>query len=80
MCGIYGILDLTNEDSPGAALMAQMGRVVAHRGPDDDGAYCGRSVALGIRRLSISLSPTKVKRSGWCATVKFTISRNCASV
>jgi len=39
MCGIYGILNLTAEAPPGAALISRMGRVVMHRGPDDDGAY-----------------------------------------
>jgi asparagine synthase (glutamine-hydrolysing) len=53
MCGIYGILNLKDDDSPGAALLSRMGRVVTHRGPDDEGVYCGRGVALGMRRLSI---------------------------
>src|SRR6266849_4702410 len=53
MCGIYGILNLTTEAPPGAALISRMGRVVMHRGPDDEGLYCGRGVALGMRRLSI---------------------------
>src|SRR6266850_5156590 len=53
MCGIYGILNLTAEAPPGAALISRMGRVVMHRGPDDEGVYCGRGVALGMRRLSI---------------------------
>jgi len=52
MCGIYGVLSLEN-DCPGAHLLAQMGRLVSHRGPDDEGTYCGRGVALGMRRLSI---------------------------
>jgi asparagine synthase (glutamine-hydrolysing) len=53
MCGIYGILNLETNDSPGAALLSRMGRSVSHRGPDDEGAYCGRGIALGMRRLSI---------------------------
>src|SRR5690242_14177699 len=30
-----------------------MGSVIEHRGPDDHGHYVGRSVGLGMRRLSI---------------------------
>jgi len=30
-----------------------MGRVIEHRGPDDEGHYVGRGVGLGMRRLSI---------------------------
>ena len=53
MCGIYGVLDLAENDCQGAELLRRMGRVVSHRGPDDEGVYCGRGVALGMRRLSI---------------------------
>lgn len=53
MCGIYGILDFEGLDCRGAELLPRMGRVVSHRGPDDEGVYCGRGVALGMRRLSI---------------------------
>jgi asparagine synthase (glutamine-hydrolysing) len=34
-------------------LLARMGKIVEHRGPDDEGFYCGRGVAIGMRRLSI---------------------------
>jgi len=30
-----------------------MGQVIEHRGPDDEGCYSGRGIALGMRRLSI---------------------------
>jgi len=53
MCGIYGILNLKQDSTPGAALLARMGKAVGHRGPDDEGVYLGRGVALGMRRLSI---------------------------
>jgi asparagine synthase (glutamine-hydrolysing) len=53
MCGIYGILDLKDGAAPGAQLLSRMGKLVEHRGPDDEGAYFGRGVALGMRRLSI---------------------------
>lgn len=53
MCGIYGVLDLTSGPAPGEALMARMGEALKHRGPDDEGVYCSRGIALGMRRLSI---------------------------
>lgn len=53
MCGIYGVVDLALEPAPGRALMARMGSVIHHRGPDDEGVYFGHGIALGMRRLSI---------------------------
>jgi len=53
MCGIYGIVSLNQNSVPGAALLSRMGFAVEHRGPDDEGKYLGRGVALGMRRLSI---------------------------
>jgi asparagine synthase (glutamine-hydrolysing) len=53
MCGIYGIADLTGKGRHGQELLDRMGHVIAHRGPDDEGSYCGVGVALGMRRLSI---------------------------
>jgi asparagine synthase (glutamine-hydrolysing) len=53
MCGIYGIVSLNHDSIPGAALLSRMGAAVEHRGPDDEGKYLGRGVALGMRRLSI---------------------------
>ena len=53
MCGIYGVLNFDRTEQPSDSLLAAMGGVIAHRGPDDFGQYCGRSVGLGMRRLSI---------------------------
>jgi asparagine synthase (glutamine-hydrolysing) len=53
MCGIYGIVELSQGTVPGSSLLHRMGKVIEHRGPDDEGAYCGLGVALGMRRLSI---------------------------
>ena len=59
MCGIAGFAlrkDSTKEVGP-ESLMA-MTRALLHRGPDDEGYYCGQSIGLGSRRLSIiDLSP-----------------------
>jgi len=52
MCGIAGFAARRNVvDLPG--VIRQMTARVRHRGPDDEGTYIERSVALGHRRLSI---------------------------
>lgn len=52
MCGIFGYFDRskTSADEP---LLAAMGRMLWHRGPDDLGLHCAEGVAIGNRRLSI---------------------------
>ncbi len=52
MCGIAGILDLKGQP-PDVGVVRRMTAAIAHRGPDDDGYFCDRGVALGFRRLSI---------------------------
>ncbi len=52
MCGIYGIFQLDGVSAdPG--LMPAMGRVIVHRGPDDEGNHVDGPCAIGMRRLSI---------------------------
>jgi asparagine synthase (glutamine-hydrolysing) len=53
MCGIYGILNFDSPEQPPDSILAAMGGVITHRGPDDFGQYRGRGVGLGMRRLSI---------------------------
>ena len=53
MCGIYGVIDLKDTVAPGQLLLENMGQAVVHRGPDDVGAYFGKGMAFGMRRLSI---------------------------
>ncbi len=48
MCGIFGYAGL---DQP--QLLATMARLLAHRGPDDEGIRFGSGWGLGNRRLSI---------------------------
>ena len=52
MCGIYGIFQLDGAPAD-PALMAAMGRVSVHRGPDDEGHHADGPCAIGMRRLSI---------------------------
>lgn len=53
MCGICGILKHGMEYSRARAVTLDMCRVMAHRGPDDEGVYVNDDIALGMRRLSI---------------------------
>lgn len=52
MCGIHGILNF--DGVPVAPqLLSAMGRVTAHRGPDDEGMHVDGACGIGMRRLSI---------------------------
>jgi asparagine synthase (glutamine-hydrolysing) len=51
MCGIAGILDYAG--APARESLEAMTRVLAHRGPDDEGFHYDGPCALGFRRLSI---------------------------
>lgn len=53
MCGIYGTVSLNGETALGRNSTSRMAEVLHHRGPDDEGCYLDRGVALGMRRLSI---------------------------
>src|SRR5688572_31627899 len=52
MCGIHGVIQLDGTPAD-PALLSAMGRVTAHRGPDDEGIYADGACAIGMRRLSI---------------------------
>ncbi len=51
MCGIHGILML--DGSPAPDVLAPMGRITRHRGPDDEGIHADGPLAMGMRRLSV---------------------------
>jgi asparagine synthase (glutamine-hydrolysing) len=53
MCGICGIFYTNNEKPVDDNLIKAMCKVIAHRGPDDQGTYVKDSVGLGSQRLSI---------------------------
>src|SRR5271166_5068820 len=53
MCGIAGILEFERDKRADAAALREMCRVMAHRGPDDDGFYTDGCLGIGMRRLSI---------------------------
>jgi asparagine synthase (glutamine-hydrolysing) len=50
MCGLAGLVSVSGD---GAAALDRMLPAIRHRGPDDEGRYLGKGVALGHRRLSI---------------------------
>lgn len=53
MCGIYGVLTLGGARRFDRGVLAQMGRAMVHRGPDDEGSHVDGELLLGMRRLSI---------------------------
>ncbi len=53
MCGICGIFEPSRESIADRALVKRMADTLYHRGPDEEGVYCGAGIGLGHRRLSI---------------------------
>src|SRR2546426_11186719 len=53
MCGIAGILKLTQGETVDEARLKRMRDVLWHRGPDDEGLLIDGPVGLGHRRLAI---------------------------
>src|SRR5271155_3320931 len=53
MCGICGVVSVDREARIDPGVLAGMRDTLAHRGPDDSGAYVGPGVGLAHRRLSI---------------------------
>lgn len=52
MCGICGFFNLDGEQAK-QSILRKMADAIIHRGPDGEGYYVDRMVALGHRRLSI---------------------------
>jgi asparagine synthase (glutamine-hydrolysing) len=53
MCGICGVFCTNERERPDTDGLMRMSRQIVHRGPDDDGVFVHRNVALAMRRLSI---------------------------
>jgi len=53
MCGIAGIANRDRGHAVDQAAVRAMMAAIAHRGPDDEGAYFDGAVGLGFKRLSI---------------------------
>ena len=52
MCGIAGIINL-NKKRVDKNTLVKMAKTLSHRGPDDEGYFIEKNIALGHRRLSI---------------------------
>lgn len=50
MCGFVGFTNELNDATP---VLQKMMDAIAHRGPDSEGKYIDKDIALGFRRLSI---------------------------
>ena len=53
MCGICGVYEYRTRRVVDRQILSDMLEVIRHRGPDDEGVYLDRHVAMGMRRLSI---------------------------
>lgn len=51
MCGIAGVVGPKIDDKE--AIIGKMVAKITHRGPDDDGFYVDKNIAMGMRRLAI---------------------------
>ncbi|HRH26827.1 MAG TPA: asparagine synthase (glutamine-hydrolyzing) [Parcubacteria group bacterium] len=51
MCGISGVIGPKINDKE--AVIGKMVGKITHRGPDDDGFYVDKNIAMGMRRLAI---------------------------
>lgn len=53
MCGICGVYNYSSGEPVEQERLRSMLAVIRHRGPDGEGVYIDKEVALGMRRLSI---------------------------
>ena len=53
MCGISGIFEYERREAFPQEVVHRMNETIVHRGPDDEGIYCGEGIGFGFRRLSI---------------------------
>ena len=53
MCGICGQFNFQRHEPVERETIVRMARLIAHRGPDDEGFFIAGPVGLGFRRLSI---------------------------
>jgi len=53
MCGICGFVNSEKTEPFSSSLLSSMCHTIFHRGPDDEGIFIDKKIALGTRRLSI---------------------------
>lgn len=74
MCGVVGIFNPRGEASERELL--GMSKLIDYRGPDDDGTFVERSIALGHRRLTILDLTQRGHQPMASASGRFVISYN----
>lgn len=60
MCGFVGFVNFKNDVSSKKNILLNMNSTLAKRGPDEDGYYINKNVALGHKRL-IVIDPERWK-------------------
>ena len=53
MCGIAGYINWNNHDIDCGYIVEQILSLMQYRGPDDNGIYASKSLAIGMNRLRI---------------------------
>ncbi len=53
MCGFVGFVDYKNDTSKYKDSLLEMNSCIAKRGPDEDGYYINKNVALAHKRLIV---------------------------
>ena len=53
MCGFVGFVDFKNDVSSKKNILLNMNATLAKRGPDENGYYIDKNVALGHKRLIV---------------------------
>ena len=60
MCGFVGFIDFKNDISSKKNILLNMNSTLSKRGPDEDGYYIDKNVALAHKRL-IVIDPERWK-------------------
>lgn len=60
MCGFVGFIDFKNDVSSKKNILLNMNSTLSKRGPDEDGYYIDKNVALAHKRL-IVIDPERRK-------------------
>ena len=53
MCGFVGFVDYKRDTSKYKQILTQMNSCISKRGPDEDGYYINKNVALAHKRLIV---------------------------
>jgi asparagine synthase (glutamine-hydrolysing) len=76
MCGIAGVIALTDKGRQQLPKLQQSIRTLYSRGPDDEGIYTGETVGLAQRRLSIIDTSKAANQPMWDKTGRYVIIYN----